>query len=282
MIFLVALLFAAPPAPAVKWQTDWNTAFKLAKEQHKLVFVDYYQNKCEPCQDIERLVIPSEAVQKTLSSFVLLKLDLDRSAVPPAHRYAPPAYVIFDPNERERFRIEGDKGLHIDDWHSKWDVKTNANYPFYGPLEAFRAAAPAFVKASELLDAKRDLDAHFIVARTYNHLKMSEHARTAFAEAKKAAEKSGNRAAAQLADAQSAFTYVQDGRAAHAVELLKLLTYAPADRDTAALIWLTLGHAYVAATDPTDAVDAFRRAQAFAAAGSRTYKEATAALVRAQ
>src|SRR6185436_20514732 len=120
-----------PPSPApaaVKWQTDWNTAFKMAKEQHKLVFVDYYQNRCEPCQDIEHLVIPSATVQQTLSDFVLLKLDLDRSAIPLAHRHAPPAYVIFDANERERFRIDGEHVLRADDWHQQWDVKNNINY----------------------------------------------------------------------------------------------------------------------------------------------------------
>jgi tetratricopeptide (TPR) repeat protein len=285
MIWLVALLLAAPPSPApaaVKWQTDWNTAFKMAKEQHKLVFVDYYQNRCEPCQDVEHLVIPSETVQKELSDFVLLKLDLDRSAIPLAHRYAPPAYVIFDANERERFRIDGEHVLRADDWHQQWDVKNNINYPFYGPLDAFRATAPAFVKAAELFEAKRDLDAHFLVARAYNHLKMPEHARAAFAEAKKAADKSGNAAAAQLADAQSAYTYVIDGRADHAVELLRLLTHAPADQDTAALIWLTLGHAYEAGDDRPDAVDAFRRAQLLAKSGSRTSKEAIAALAHVQ
>jgi len=79
---------------------------------------------------------------------------------------------------------------------------------------------------------------------------------------------------------QSAYTYETDGRAAHAVELLKALAKTPVNRVTEAVTWLTLGHAYEAATDKADAVAAFRRAQSLAAEGTRTKKEASAALAR--
>lgn len=272
---MIALVFAA-----LAWQSDWNAAFDLARQQHKLVFVDYYQNKCQPCQDVERLVLPNDTLQRELSDFVVLKVDLDRSAIPREHRYAPPSYVVFDWAGRERFRIDGEHVLRADDWHETWDVKNNVNYPFYGPLDAFRAASPAFVKAALLFDAKRDLDAHFVVATTYAHLKMTEHARAAFAEAKKLAEKEGKPAVAQSADVQSAFTYVHEGRAAHAVELLKPMAAAPAAPEVAPVIWLTLGHAYEAATDKGEAIEAFRRAQQLAPEGTRTRQEATAALAR--
>ena len=53
-----------------------------------------------------------------------------------------------------------------------------------------------------------------------------------------------------------------------------------ADDVPEAVTWLTLGHAYEAATDKADAVAAFRRAQSLAAEGTRTKKEASAALAR--
>jgi hypothetical protein len=267
---------------ALVWQTDWNTAFAQAKQQHKLVFVDYYQNKCQPCQDVERVVLPNETMQRELANFVVLKVDLDRSAIPREHRYAPPAYVVFDWAGRERFRIDGEQMIHADDWHQQWAVKNNLNYPLYGPLDTFASAAPAFVKAAELFDAKKELEANFLAATTYHRLMMTEHARAAFAEVTRIAQKQGNAAMAQSAQAQSAFTFVTEGKAAHAVELLKPLTKTPANRDTEALIWLTLGHAYVGATDKANAADAFRHAQSLAPKGSRTNQEASAALARLQ
>lgn len=272
MIFLLAALL---------WQSDWNAAFAQAKQQHKLVFVDYYQNKCgEPCQNVEHLVLPQPAVQKTLSDFVVLKLDLDRSAIPLSHRYAPPAYVVFDADGRERFRIEGEHVLRAVDWHDETPTDPFNDYPFYRPLGRIRTAAPAFVEVAELLRIGRDLDANFLLADIYGRLKMTEHARAAYAEAKKIAERRGNAAAAQSAEIQSAFTYVPERRAAHAVELLKALARAPVNHETEALTWLTLGHAYEAATDKTNAADAFNHALSLAPAGSRAHADAAAGLAR--
>ena len=272
---MIALVLAA-----LAWQTDWSTAFAQAKQQHKLVFVDYYQNSCKPCQDVERLILPNDELQRELAGFIVLKVDLDRSAIPREHRYAPPAYVVFDWAGRERFRIDGEHILRADDWHQTFEGKNNINYPFYGPLDTFRAAAPQFVRAAALFDAKRDLDAHFVVATTYHRLKMTEHARAAFAEAKKVALRDGKPAIAQSAEVQSAYTFVTDGRAAHAVELLKPLSKAPASKEIEPVIWLTLGHAYEAATDKAEAVAAFKRAQSLSAEGTRTRAEAAAALKR--
>jgi tetratricopeptide (TPR) repeat protein len=265
---------------AIVWQTDWNAAFAQAKQQHKLVFVDYYQNKCMPCQDVERLVMPNDTMQRELADFVALKVDLDRSAIPREHRYAPPSYVVFDWAGRERFRIDGEHNLRADDWRETLGEKNPLNYPLYAPLDTFRGAIPAFVEAAELFDAKRDLEAHFLVGTTYSRLKMPKHARAAFAEAKKLAEEEKKPALMQSAEVQSAYSFVHQGRAAHAVELLSALTKSPIDRATEAIIWLTLGHAYVAATDKPNAVEAFRRAQSLAPANSRTRKDATAALAR--
>ena len=64
--------------------------------------------------------------------------------------------------------------------------------------------------------------------------------------------------------------------------MLKALAKTPVNRVTEAVTWLTLGHAYEAATDKADAIAAFRRAQSLAAEGTRTKKEASAALARLQ
>jgi len=226
---------------ALLWQSDWNSAFAEAKQQHKLVLVDYgAAGALEP------------ALEHTLADFVLLRMK-------PAER---PAIAIFDPGGRERFRAEGNAARLTES------------------IREIEKAAPSFVQVADLLDARRDLDANFLLASTYTKLKMTEQARDAYAEAKKIAEGHGRPAAAQSAEAQSAFTYVAEERAAHAVELLKALLKTPVNREVEAIVWLLLGHAYEAATDRAEARDAFRHAQTLAAPGSRTQKEASAALGR--
>ncbi|HEV2720579.1 MAG TPA: hypothetical protein VG323_11220 [Thermoanaerobaculia bacterium] len=224
---------------ALLWQTDWNGALAQAKQEHKLVFVDY-----------GTAVAQDPMLEHTLSGFILLRMKPTE----------PPAIGIFDFDGRERFRaVANAAGL----------AET---------IRGFEKATPELVQVAEMIDAKHELDANFLLASTYARLKRSEQARDAYAEAKKLAESYGRLAAAQSAEAQSAFTYVYEERAAHAVELLKALVKTPVNREVEAIIWLLLGHAYEAATDNNEARDAFRHARDLAVPGSRTEKEASAAL----
>ncbi|HTG33712.1 MAG TPA: thioredoxin family protein [Thermoanaerobaculia bacterium] len=242
------------------WQTDWKTAFQVAREQHRLVFVDYSAGWCGECHDVERLTFQAPDILQRLSDFVLLRVDVDFDKIPSAHRLTDlPAYVVYDPAERERFRIAG-KGAG--------SSLTSAN------LEEIRGAAPAFLRAAELLEAKRDLEASFLVANTYSRLKMGSKSRGAYADARRIADQRGDKAAAQVADAQSAFTFVREGNAPKAIKLLKALAEKPVNRDNEAIIWLTLGHAYEMAKDTKSARDSYVRAQSLAPRESRTYAEA--------
>jgi hypothetical protein len=62
MALTAPALFGADPLPV--WQTDWNTAFRMAREQHRLVFVDYVTNACKPCHDIETISFKQLEVMK--------------------------------------------------------------------------------------------------------------------------------------------------------------------------------------------------------------------------
>jgi tetratricopeptide (TPR) repeat protein len=246
------------------WQTDWDAAFQTAREQHRLVFVNYTAGWCGKCHDVERLTFQSPYIMQHLSDFVLLQVDVDFSKH--AHHLTEvPAYVVYDPEGRERFQIVGpDAGSHL----------TAAN------LDQIRRAAPALLRASDLLDAKQDLEATFLLASTYSRLKMGAKARKEYAEARKIADQKGDPAAAQLADAQSAFTFALTRDAPKAIKRLKALTEKPINQDNAAMIWLTLGHAYDVAKDTKSARNSYVRARSLAPPDSRTYTEAGEAIER--
>jgi tetratricopeptide (TPR) repeat protein len=265
--FFVGLILAATASYGAElpaWQTDWDAAFKTAKEQHRLVFVNYTAGWCGKCHDVERLTFKSPYIQQHLADFVLLEVDVDFSKH--AHHLTEvPAYVVYDPEGRERFQIVGpDAGSHL----------TAAS------LDEIRRAAPALLKTSDLLDAKQDLEAAFLLANTYSRLKMASRARTEYANARQIADQRGDPAAAQLADAQSAFTFALEGNAPKAIKQLKALAEKPVNRDDEAMIWLTLGHAYEVAKDTSSARDAYARAQSLAPRDSRTYTEARESIER--
>ncbi|HEX3552824.1 MAG TPA: thioredoxin family protein [Thermoanaerobaculia bacterium] len=248
------------------WQTDWNTAFQIAKEQHRMVFVEYTAKWCSECIGFETLTLKSPDVMERLSDFVLLRLDVGfKTRSRPQAEAEVPGYFIYDPAQRERFKIVG-KGAG--------SFLTAVN------LEELRQAAPAFLRAAELLDAREDLEAAFLVANTYSRLKMASRAREAYAEARQIADRRGDSAAAQIADAQSAFTFAREGDAPKAIKLLKALNEKPVNRDNEAILWLTLGHAYGVAKDTKSALASYTRAQSLAPRDSRTYAEASESIAR--
>jgi tetratricopeptide (TPR) repeat protein len=266
--FFAGLMLAAsilrgaetPVVPKPVWQTDWNTAFAKARQEHRLVFVAYTAGDCSECQNVERLTFGSPAIMQHLADFVLLRVNPKYTKVPSAHQVSEmPAYLVYDPAQRERFRIAGhDAGAHL----------TVIN------LDRIHRATPAFLQAADLLDAKQDLEATFLVANAYGRLKMESRARDTYAEARKLAEQRGDAAAVRIAEVQSASTFAQGGDAPKAVRLLKELTQRPVHGENEAITWLALGHAYEMAKDRKSALDAYTRAQSLAPSGSRTAVEA--------
>jgi uncharacterized protein (TIGR03067 family) len=258
----VAAVAAGAEPETVIWRSDWKDAFAAAKEQHRLVLVDYYAEWCKPCHQMEATVFQAPEVLRRLSDFVLLRVDVDRSAIPLAHRVdAMPTYIIFDPEERERVRMVGAKSFDA----------------FYDAMAQVRLSAPAFLRAAELLDAKKDVAANLLVGNTYSHLGLTDQARTAYQQARKAALQTGDKNPAQLAEALSAFTFVRDDDPARAITLLQKLAAKPTSPENESLIWLSIGNAYRAALDPKPAVEAFQHAASVAPADSAAQREANAA-----
>lgn len=295
-LLLAAATLRAEETPPV-WQTDWNTAFKIAKEQNRLVFVDYGGTSCKPCEDMETTVFRQPDVLQRLSEFVLLRVDVDRGEIPQSRRVLAATYIVFDPAQRERFRFSGEElpsvssgetGMTrplrfrwlVNDWHEPVSAQNKYGYPFLQPLDRIRLAAPAFLQAAGLFDTKHDLEASFLVAKTYGRLKMTEHARAAYAEAQKIAEGRGDKAVAQVAEVQSAFTFVHEGDPSRAIKALQAVAEKPVNRDNEATIWLALGRAYEVARETKSALKSYLRAQSLAARDSRTYAEASESIAR--
>src|SRR2546428_1661945 len=210
-LFLV-LLFAAGTWYAGEtsaWQTDWNIAFKIAKEEHRLVFVDYFAFGCS--STMEDAALSNSDVQKSLSDFVLLREDFSRYNAPhgvPSF----PTYAVYDYDERERFRSRDPNVLSKERDKARGPGSISPLCGdraggFIWSLDVIQRAAPSFVRAAEMLDSGKELEADFLLGNTYAHLRMPGYAREMYERARGFAEKRGDKATAQIAQAESAFTF---------------------------------------------------------------------------
>jgi thiol-disulfide isomerase/thioredoxin len=264
LLFVAATLHAEETASV--WQTDWNTAFTIARQQHRLVFVDYFAKWCQPCRTMEATVFSKPDVQQRLADFVLLRVDVDRLPLVQRAHLALPMYTLCDTEGRERFRMVGSMSVDL----------------FSGVIDSLRRAGPSFIRAAELLDSNNELQADFLLGSTYARIGLPEDARKVYEQARKLAEKSSDKVTAQVAQVQSAFTFVVENNPSRAIKLLKKLAQEPVNRENEAVIWVALGHAYERAKDPKAALDAYQHAQSFAARESRTYQDASEAIARLQ
>lgn len=258
VLFLLGVQALAAEAP---WLDDWKEAFRVAKQERKLVFVDYRAEWCAPCRMMEKDVFPTPAAQERLREYVLLRIDVDRagSAVKPRWRTLP-TYVVYDWSERDRFTFTG--GMPAS--------------PFLKQLDRFREGAPSMLQAADLFEQKQDVEAWTAVAKGYTKAGAAEPARDAWQQVQRAAASRGDRATEQAAEINAAFTWVMEGQPAKAVKrLTKLKT---TDAETESLRWYVLGQAYLKMSDAAHAREAFRKATTLVAAEHPVARQAAAAL----
>ena len=65
----LCLLFATAALGAdqtVIWQSNWKAAFAAAKQQHRLVFVDFHATWCKPCQQMDATVFQDAEVLRRM------------------------------------------------------------------------------------------------------------------------------------------------------------------------------------------------------------------------
>ena len=76
-IILIALFVSATSFSQVLWFQDMNTAQELAKEEGKLILVDFWATWCGPCKVMDRKLWNTEEFRPISDVIVPLKIDID-------------------------------------------------------------------------------------------------------------------------------------------------------------------------------------------------------------
>jgi thiol:disulfide interchange protein len=61
----------------IQWRTDFNSAAAEAKSSNKPLFLYFTATWCGPCQSLKHTTWASADVEKALSNFVPVKIDVD-------------------------------------------------------------------------------------------------------------------------------------------------------------------------------------------------------------
>lgn len=101
-ILLINILVAQQPSPSAAAQ--WDKILLDAKNQQKIILLDFYTSWCGPCKAMDARVFPDTTVSNTLQEhYSLIKLDAEQDELGRllAARYMVggyPTYLIIDPS----------------------------------------------------------------------------------------------------------------------------------------------------------------------------------------
>lgn len=119
----------------VSAQTDFRDlslkeALKVAKQEGKMVFVDFYTDWCGPCKKMARDVFPQKKVGDFFNAkFVCLKLNAEKEGKTWAQRYkvtAYPTFLVLDTDGEVQASMKG--ALGADEFMNKIEEQLNPDY----------------------------------------------------------------------------------------------------------------------------------------------------------
>ncbi len=155
---------------------SFDEALTAAKQEKKLVFIDFYTTWCGPCKKMSTQVFPQKNVGDFMNAkFIPLKMDAEKEGLELAKKYqvkAYPTYIILNAEGKEEARFSG--SMEGDMFISKLDASLDPEMKPERIKARYEAGerTPKLVSsyAMQLMEARDEKGGFKVIDDYYNSL----------------------------------------------------------------------------------------------------------------